>query len=230
MSDLDVFQARLGHAFHDRALLRLALTHPSVAHDQGVVGPNNQRLEFLGDAVIGLALTRELYEKFPGLDEGPLTKVRAQMVNRRSLAGLALLLGLGQHLILSRSEESNGGRDRPSILADAYEAVIGAVFIDAGYDTARDVVLRQFKDSWGALDVLPSIDNPKGELQEILQNDSAESPQYRTESAEGPDHDRVFECSVWHGGVELGRGRGKSKKLAESQAALAALEKVRAKK
>ncbi len=230
MSDLDVLQARLGHQFRDVALLRLALTHPSVAHEVGVIAPHNQRLEFLGDSVISLAITRELFEKFPQLDEGPLTKARAQMVNQRALTAQALLLGLGQHLILSRSEESNGGRDRPSILADAFEAVIGAVFLDAGYDAARGVVLRQFKDSWGALDVLPNIENPKGELQELLQGGSNEAPQYRTESTEGPDHDRVFECSVWHAGAELGRGRGKSKKLAESEAALAALGKLHGQK
>ncbi|MBI3877238.1 MAG: ribonuclease III [Verrucomicrobia bacterium] len=230
MSDLDVLQARLGHQFRDVALLRLALTHPSVAHELAAIAPHNQRLEFLGDSVISLALTKELFDKFPQLDEGPLTKARAQMVNQRALTGQALMLGLGQHLILSRSEESNGGRDRPSILADAFEALIGAVFLDAGYEIAREVVLRQFKDSWGALDVLPNIENPKGELQELLQGRSNEAPQYRTESAEGPDHDRVFECSVWHAGAELGRGRGKSKKLAESEAALAALEKLRGQK
>ena len=227
MPDLDVLQSRLGHNFRDPSLLKLALTHPSVAHEMDGNSPQNQRLEFLGDAVIGLALTGELYEKFPRLDEGPLTKARAQMVNERSLAGQALLLGLGQHLILSRSEDANGGRDRPKILADAYEALIGAVFLDSSFETAREVVLNQFQDSWGELGGLPTIDNPKGELQELLQPGSNESPVYRTESSAGPDHDRVFECSVWHRGAELGRGRGKSKKIAESVAAGDALKRLR---
>jgi len=226
--DLAALQTRLGYSFRDAGLLRLALTHPSIAHEQVDVVQHNQRLEFLGDAVLQLTLTRELYEKFPALDEGPLTKARAQMVNARSLAGQGQRLGLGDHLILSRGEELNGGRARPSILTDAFEAVIGAVFLDGGYEAARDLVVRIFRESFGELEVIPNLDNPKGELQELLQAQSPEPAEYRLESVTGPDHDRLFECSVHHRGAEVGRGTGKSKKVAESQAALKALGRLRA--
>ena len=134
MSEFIEFQTRLGYQFRDEGLLRLALTHPSVAHEAGTPSPHNQRLEFLGDAVLQLVLTRELYEKFSAFDEGPLTKARAKLVNRRTLAEHARSLGLGPHLILSRGEEINGGRERGSTLADAFEAVLGAIFLDGGLE------------------------------------------------------------------------------------------------
>lgn len=227
MHDLSAFQLRLGYPFRDEGLLRLALTHPSVAHEQGSNVQHNQRLEFLGDAVLGLVLTRELYEKFPMMSEGPLTKARAQMVNRRSLAILSRRLNVGDHLILSRGEESQGGRARLSTLADAFEAILGAAFLDGGFEVARELVLRQFREVFGGLTVIPNLDNPKGELQEHLQAGSTESPRYEIVSASGPDHDRSFECIASHRGVELGRGFGKSKKEAESQAAMDALTRLR---
>ena len=227
MSDLAALQVRLGYTFRDESLLRLALTHPSVAHEQGAPVQHNQRLEFLGDAVLQLVLTRELYEKFPDFDEGPLTKARAKLVNRRALGSHGRLLGLGAHLILSRGEELHGGRERSSALADACESIIGAIFLDGGYETARQFVLREFGSGVGELSVIPILENPKGELQEFLQATSSEAPQYHVASASGPDHDRVFECIVQHGGVELARGTGKSKKSAESEAALKALKKLR---
>ena len=196
MSDLAALQSRLGYAFRDETLLRLALTHPSVAHEQGVPVQHNQRLEFLGDAVLQLALTRELYERFPAFNEGPLTKARAKLVNRRALA-------------------------------DAYEALVGAMFLDGGFEAAREFILREFAASVGHLNVIPILENPKGELQEFLQARSPEAPVYQVVSATGPDHDRLFECTVLHEGVELARGSGKSKKAAQSEAALAALRKLR---
>ena len=223
-------QARLGYVFRDPALLRLALTHPSVAHEQDSPIQTNQRLEFLGDAVLQLALTLELYEKFPAFGEGPLTKARAKLVNRRTLAERARQLGIGQHLILSRGEELHGGRERPSGLADTYEALLGAILLDGGFEAARDFILGQFQAAFGGLAVIPILENPKGELQELLQAVSPEAPQYNVASVSGPDHDRLFECTVQHRGVELARGQGKSKKAAESEAALAALAKLRAKK
>jgi ribonuclease-3 len=227
VSDLNALQARLGYSFQDEGLLRLALTHPSVAHELGAEVLHNQRLEFLGDAVLQLVLTTELYEKFPATDEGPLTQARAQMVNRRALAGQGRRLGLGEHLHLSRGEESSGGRQRPSGLADAFEALLGAIFLDGGFPAAREFVLRHFREEFGELEVIPSLENPKGELQEILQASSTEAPHYQLESVTGPDHDRIFESAVYHLGKELGRGMGKSKKEAESRAALAALEVLR---
>jgi ribonuclease-3 len=227
--DPNVLQGRIGYSFRDAGLLRLALTHPSVAHEQGANIQHNQRLEFLGDAVLQLVLTTELFEKFPELGEGPLTKARAQMVNRRTLAAQGRRLGLGEHLILSRGEEASGGRDRPSALADSFEALLGAIYLDADFETVREVILRQFREEFGELEEIPSLENPKGELQELLQTSSAEAPQYQLESVTGPDHDRIFESAVYHRGVELGRGQGKSKKEAESRAAVAALETLRRK-
>ena len=227
MSEFAEFQTRLGYAFRDEGLLRLALTHPSVAHEAGTPSPHNQRLEFLGDAVLQLVLTQQLYEKFPASDEGPLTKARAKLVNRRTLAECARTLGLGAHLILSRGEETSGGRDRASTLSDAFEALLGAIFLDGGFAAAREFILREFGTAFGKLDTLPTIENPKGELQELLQARSPEAPEYHVISTTGPDHDRMFECTVQHGGVELARGRGKSKKAAESDAAWAALKKLR---
>jgi ribonuclease-3 len=228
VSDLAALQDHLGYKFRDESLLRTALTHPSVAHEQNENVAHNQRLEFLGDAVLQLVLTRELYEKFPDYEEGPLTKARAKLVNRRALGEHGKVIGLGAHLILSRGEEIHGGRERSSALADAFEALVGAVFLDAGYDVAREFILREFSRAFGALNHLPVLENPKGELQELLQATSAEAPQYQVASSSGPDHDRIFECIVRHGGVELARGVGKSKKAAESEAALGALKKLKA--
>lgn len=228
MSDLTALQSRLGYEFCSVALLRLALTHPSLAHEQGGQLQHNQRLEFLGDAVLQLVLTSELYENYPDSSEGQLTKARAKLVNRRTLADHGRKAGIGQHLILSRGEEMHGGRDRSSSLADAYEALLGAIYLDGGFETARTFIMREFAHNLQGLDVIPSLDNPKGELQEFLQARSPESPQYEVASTTGPDHDRVFECIVRHAGVELARGVGKSKKAAESEAAGAALAKLRA--
>jgi ribonuclease-3 len=229
--NLTEFQRTLGYFFKDLSLLRMALTHPSVAHEQG---PNatvyhNQRLEFLGDAVLQLVLTRELYMKFPGFGEGPLTKARAQLVNRRTLAEHGKRLEIGKFLQLSKGEELSGGRDRQSSLADAYEAVVGALFLDSNYDTGRDFIMREFNEVFREINALPTIDNPKGELQELLQAATNEAPQYKLESTTGPDHDRVFVCTVHHRGTELGRGSGKNKKEAESQAAFMAMVKLREK-
>jgi ribonuclease-3 len=226
----EALQDRLGYVFRARALLQLALTHPSVAHEHNAALETNQRLEFLGDAVLQLVLTRELYEKFPAFDEGPLTKARAKLVNRRTLAERARHLAIGEHLIVSRGEELHGGRERPSALADTYEALLGAIFLDGGFEAARDFILREFQAAFGGLLVIPILENPKGELQELLQAVSPEAPQYHVVSATGPDHDRIFECTVHHAGAELARGQGKSKKAAESEAALAALTRLREKK
>ncbi len=228
MPTLAELQIRLGHSFRDDNLLRLALTHPSIAHEANAATAHNQRLEFLGDSVLGLILSRALYEKFPEADEGALTKSRAKLVNAGSLAARARQLGLGTHLILSRGEENTGGRERASALADAFEAVLGAIFLDGGFEAARDFVQREFAADFESLTEAVDIENPKGELQELLQAKSPHAPEYEFIAATGPDHDRLFECAVHHAGAELARGTGKSKKAAESTAALAALEKLRA--
>ncbi len=230
MSTLAELQQRLGHTFRDENLLRLALTHPSVAHDANAPIPHNQRLEFLGDSVLGIILSHALYEKFHDADEGQLTKSRAKLVNSGSLALHGRSLGLGAQLILSRGEENTGGRERASALTDAFEAVLGAVFLDGGLTAAREFVLREFAADFKELVAPEAIENPKGELQELLQAKSPTAPAYETISAEGPDHDRSFVCAVLHDGTELARGSGKSKRAAESDAALAALKKLREEK
>lgn len=227
MSDLKSLQERIGYTFADENLLTLALTHPSLANEPANASQNNQRLEFLGDAVLQLILSEELYAKFPTVGEGLLTKTRAELVNRDSLAEQSTCLDLGNLLLLSKGEEQNGGRSRPSILADAYEAFVGALFLDAGYAAARDLVLRQYADRLEIMDSPTALRNPKGELQELLQAISPEHPSYELLAVDGPDHDREFEAAVYYRGDEIGRGRGKSKKAAESQAAAAALESYR---
>jgi ribonuclease-3 len=227
--DLRLLQTKIGHEFHDEMLLQMALTHPSLAHDDGPEIQHNQRLEFLGDAVLQLVLTWELYRLHPELGEGPLTKARAAMVNQKALAEHARRLSLGSFLRLSRGEESHGGRGRASALADAFEAVLGALLLDGGMEAAKDFILNEFQIDlcgvgWGQFS-----GNPKGELQELLQATSPLAPEYHVKGATGPDHDRSFECAVTHHGKELARGFGKSKKAAETEAALAALEVLRGK-
>jgi ribonuclease-3 len=227
VAEHEALQSQLGYTFKDAGLLRLALTHPSVSHEMGASTQTNQRLEFLGDAVLQLVLTDALYAAFPGFSEGHLTKARAKLVNRRTLADHSRQLGLGHHLIVSRGEEYQGGRNRLSALADTYEAMLGAIFLDGGFEAARGFIVRQFQATFAGLSTTPLMENPKGELQELLQASSVEAPRYSVVSATGPDHDRVFECTVHHGGRELARGLGKSKKAAESEAASAALRKLR---
>ncbi len=226
VNDLEPLHAALGRRFTDPQLLRLALTHPSVAHERAAKLQHNQRLEFLGDSVLELVLTSELYRRFPTLGEGALTKARARLVNLRFLADRARRLDLGRYLILSRGEALHGGRERESTLADAFEALVGAIFLDQGFEPARAFVVEQFAAELGEAPDLSDLENPKGVLQERLQARSAQPPQYRVENATGPDHDRIFECGVYHEGVELGRGRGKSKKIAEAEAALDALRRL----
>ena len=200
MAIADDLQVRLGRSFVNGDLLKQALTHPSVAHEQNTPIQTNQRLEFLGDAVLQLVLTRHLYEQFPQFGEGPLTKARAKLVNSRSLAEQARRIELGRHLLLSHGEELSGGRDRVSSLADAFEALIGAIFLDGGFEVAREFILRQFGKELENLQIDPTLDNPKGELQELLQAVSTEAPRYQLAAVSGPDHDRMFECTVHHGG------------------------------
>ena len=223
LPDFAALQEKLGYTFRDAVLLQLALTHPSIAHETEKAVPHNQRLEFLGDAVLGLVLTDELYVRFPDFGEGPLTKGRAQLVNTHSLAEQSRRLGVGEFLIMSKGEMAHGGRERTSALADAFEAVTGAIYLDGGIEAARVFLLRCFREDFGEFVVLPNLSNPKGELQEKVQANSNEAPRYVITAASGPDHDRNFECAVFHEGRELGRGAGKSKREAESAAALAAL-------
>jgi ribonuclease-3 len=227
VSSLEEFQTRLGHSFADADLLRQALTHASFGHEKRQRLPDNQRLEFLGDAVLQLSVTSELYRRFPELPEGQLTILRARLVNRHHLQELAQQLGLGDHLILGKGEENSQGRQRGSILADAMEAVIGAVFAEVGWDSSRALILRLMEPSLAELTPSDAMEaNPKGSLQEKLQAEGEHPPVYRCLSESGPAHARVYEVVVEWQGRELGRGHGASKKEAETHAAQAALDSL----
>ena len=223
------FQERLGYTFKQPELLELALTHPSVSHEQGEKLANNQRPEFLGDAVLQLIISAELYKRFPTCDEGVLSKARARLVNKEALAERATAIQLGPELVLSRGEEINNGRERPSALADAFEALVGAIYLDGGFTKVQRFIHTEFTESLTHADAGRHTGNPKGELQEILQGKNAVAPEYRLLEMEGPDHDRSFVCAVRHSGNELARGSGKSKKAAEMTAARAAIDSLRAK-
>ena len=220
--DLRALEERLGHVFADRSRVRLALVHRSSVAKQS---EHNETLEFLGDAVLGLAVSELLLRAWPDANEGQLSKRRAALVNEASLAAKAERLGLGPLIQLGRGEEKTGGRRKPSILADAYEAVLGAVFLDAGFPAAQAVVARDF----GHDVTLPPADDAeaKTRLQELTQRLFRAAPEYTLLRATGPDHAKDFETNVAIAGRVLGLGRGGSKKLAEQAAAreaLAALE------
>ena len=220
---MESLESIIGHSFREPRLLAEALTHGSVSYESQRSGIDNQRLEFLGDAVLQLALSHELFVQLPEADEGRLTKTRAHVVSTKSLAALSRRMGLGQFLVMGRGEEANGGRDRDSSLADALEAVIGAIYLDAGLEAAMQFIQRILGDDLEIVLRGPGESNPKGDLQEKLQAVNAEAPVYRIVSQTGPDHAKLFDAVVTWQGNELGRGSGKSKKEAEVRAAEAAL-------
>ena len=214
----------LGVRFRDAGLLRLALVHSSFLNENpGGALESNERLEYLGDAVLGMAVAEELYAVNPGWPEGRLTQARAALVQEGTLAEAARDIGLGEMLHMGRGEEDGGGRDRPSNLSAGLEAVIGAVFLDQGYDVAREVVLRVLADQFDSLDQPDIPTNPKSVLQETVQAEGIPSPAYRIVHEEGADHDRLFVAEVTVGGEVAGRGEGKRKSLAEQAAAVEAL-------
>lgn len=217
-------EQRLGYKFRKPALLKEALTHPSVGHEKQRHQSDNQRLEFLGDAVLQLITTEYLYAHFPGLQEGTLTKLRARLVSRDALRAQAEDLDLGEHLLMGRGEEASGGRARSSALADAFEAVIGAIYLDSDFATARDFVLREMRTALEEVRQEPVDINPKGELQEILQSIAMRGPTYEVISATGPEHAKTFVVEVRWEGKTLGRGNGRSKQAAEVEAARDALD------
>lgn len=218
-------QKIIGYQFKDLGLLTEALTHPSLAHENGQGQNHNQRLEFLGDAVLQLLLTDRIYELHPDLAEGKLTQIRAHLANRHSLHRQAQVIELGRFLFLGKGEEASGGRQRLSVLADAYEALLGAVYLDGGIRAARALVNRQFREEFKHLRQATPQTNPKGQLQELLQAQSPASPVYRVVDESGPDHNKHFGVVVEWEGREIGRGEGSSKKIAEAAAAEAALAK-----
>lgn len=222
---MNPLEQRMGYKFRNSLLLAEALTHPSLSFERKTFHFDNQRLEFLGDAVLQLVITHHLYRLFPGFSEGQLTKLRSRVVSREGLRKHATALGLGDYLMLGRGEEASQGRERASTLADAFEALVGAIYLDSNLETVRRFVLRVASDELGALAREPAEHNPKGELQEIIQGLSPASPAYEVVSESGPDHRKEFVCRVMWEGRELGRGAGQSKKQAEINAAAAALQR-----
>ncbi|GGM06490.1 ribonuclease 3 [Nakamurella endophytica] len=209
----------------DPALLELALTHRSYAYEHGRI-PTNERLEFLGDAVLGIVITDALYHRHPDLPEGRLAKLRASVVNMHALAGVGRAVGLGALLRLGRGEELTGGRDKESIVADAVEAVLGAVYLDHGLETARAVVHRLFDPLLQEAPGRGAGLDWKTSLQELASVEGLGAPEYHV-GEEGPDHAKTFRAQVLLGGAARGSGSGRTKKEAEQRAAAAAYEDIR---
>ena len=223
------FQKKLGYIFSDRELLIKALTHSSYANE--AVNKNyesNERLEFLGDSLLGMSVALLIYESRPELSEGQMTKLRAQLVCEKSLASLAMQLGLGEYLLFGRGEQTGGGRSRPSILSDALEAIIAAVYLDGGYKPV-EVLISSFFSAHISTPI-KSVTDFKTQLQEMAQCKSGQTLVYELTDVQGPDHQKMFTAEVRFNGKSIGTGTGKSKKSAEQEAAKAAVEIIKLKK
>ncbi len=220
-------ERKLDVRFRDRTLLHTALTHGSVGIEaRSRHGDNYERLEFLGDAVLNLVISDHLYRMFPTRLEGDLARLRAAVVSEGPLARVARSADLGRYLLLGRGEEKGGGRSRASLLADALEAVIGAVYVDSGYGVAHYCVTRWFGDELARLEE-PGEGDYKSQLQEMVQQRERRLPRYRITGQAGPEHSRHFIAVVEVNGRVLGEGRGRSKKEAEQAAAQQALQQLR---
>jgi len=225
--DIADLQQTLGVVFKEPVLFRQALIHSSYINENPADIPgHNERLEFLGDAVLGLVAAEELYRAFPALSEGELTRLRAALVRRDTLARVARSIDLGAFLFMGKGEEAGGGRGKSTNLAGALEAVVAAVYLDAGLDAARDLVARLFASEWPKLSGPEAVIDYKSKLQELVQSRFQRTPAYRLVSGVGPHHDMLFTVEVNVNGEVLGSGSGRSKKIAETEAARAALERL----
>ena len=227
MADLDALQQTLGISFNDLSLLEGALVHSSYINENPSLAPaSNERLEFLGDAVLGLIVAERLYQDFPHADEGAMTRLRAALIRRDTLARMARAIGLGDYLYLGKGEEASGGRRKPANLAGALEAVIAAIFLDQGSAITKDFILRLLNpELQKAVSQGAGVDH-KSRLQELIQAKEQQTPVYRVVEAIGPDHDKWFTVEVMVGDTVLGRGSGKGKKAAETEAARSALKQL----
>ena len=221
---MTTLEEKLGYTFQNPALLENALTHSSCANESRGKLQSNERLEFLGDSILGMVVADHLYRNHPDLPEGELTRTRAALVCEESLVEVAAELDLGEYLRLGKGEEAGGGRHRPSIQADAVEAVLAAVYLDGGIGSARKIITRYIL----CLEVegLNSSRDYKTALQELVQRESGQVLKYRLTGEEGPDHDKRFFVEVDLNGAPLGSGKGHSKKEAEQMAAKAAIAKL----
>ena len=224
---MTALEERLGYSFRNRALLETALTHSSYANENRASGiVCNERLEFLGDSVLGVTVADFLYRHFPDMPEGRMTRLRAELVCEQSLHRVALELHLGDYLRLGKGEDHNGGRKRASILSDAVEAVIAAMYLDAGMETAAGFIHRCLLDDVRAIET-PTFTDYKTSLQELVQRHSGQVLSYELVGEEGPDHAKTFRVQVCLNGDPIGRGTGRTKKEAEQAAAANALEALR---
>ena len=224
LPDLPALEARLGHEFENQDLLSTALTHRSHVYRSGQERlKSNERLEFLGDSVLGLVVNEYLYQSFPERSEGELTKIKSLIVSRAVLGRSAENIELGQYLILAPGEVDAGGRTRASILSDAFEAVLGAVYLDGGLEPVRDFLARELLESMEETLADHRLANYKSQLQEKVQAHLKTPPRYKVSATSGPDHAKNFIVEVMVRGRVLGRGEGNSKKLAEQRAARQAL-------
>ncbi|MDA8086888.1 MAG: ribonuclease III [Nitrospiraceae bacterium] len=217
---------KLGHVFRNEELLRQALTHRSYCGDKkGGIRAHNERLEYLGDAVVELVFSEYLYHT--GLDEAQMSRIRSQMVRGQELAKAADGLGLGSYLLLGKGEAGTGGSTKQSILAGAFEAMIGAIYLDGGYEAAKKAVIGIFREKLEAIIESGESRDPKTELQELCQKVMGSLPVYKLLKEEGREHEKLFTAGVYISGKSYGRGEGRTKKEAQSRAAREALEKLK---
>jgi len=215
-------QKSLGYQFRDEKLITEALTHRSYSKDF-----NNERLEYLGDAVLDLIVGEYLYKLFPESEEGMLSKLRAALVNEDSFTKLAQKLNLGKYLFLSSAEENNGGREKPSILSSAFEALIGAIYLEAGFEKAKEIALKLLKEVFPVITPEELLKDYKTTLQEITQAHFGVVPEYRLLSAKGPDHKKEFEIGVFIHDKKYAKAKGKSKKAAQQEGARVTIERLK---
>lgn len=229
--DINKFEKRIEYVFKNKNLITLAFTHSSYAneHKKGK-NENNERLEFLGDAALDLVISKYIYITFPEMPEGELTKLRAGVVCEPTIAKKARMIGLGDYILLGKGEESTGGRNRDSILADAFEAVIGAIYLDGGSEQVQKYIMNIMIEEIEVMKKSFRTMDCKTHLQEVIQKMSKTPISYEIIDEMGPDHDKVFVAEVSHEGIVLGTGEGKSKKEAEQCAAFDALEKIEEKR
>ena len=222
MEDLSKLEDTIGYKFKDKQLIIEALTHKSYKKPY-----NNERLEFLGDAVLDLIVGEYLYNKFPNKDEGTLSKIRASLVNEGGFAKLAKVLNLGDYLFLSTAEENNRGRTKKSLLSNAFEALMGAIYLEAGLERAKEIAIKLLEENYPQIDLDTLCKDYKTSLQELTQATHGTTPTYTLIGSSGPDHDKVFEVAVLLNDKEISRAKGKSKKEAQQDAAKIALLKLK---
>jgi len=223
MENINQLEEIIKISFKSKSLLKLSLTHKSYAYEKGSKG-FNERLEFLGDSILNLAVSNFLYRKFPDYDEGELSKLKSNLVSRKSVLSYAKKINLGKFVLLSSGEAVSGGRERDSILANAWEALVGAIYLDQGLEVATKFILSHLN-----VDVKFNLDDYKSRLQEMVQKKYKVLPHYSVISEKGPEHKKEFMVEVSIKGDVLGRGKGSSKKLAEKQAAVKAIQKLTSK-